>query len=66
MDVYITYKDTSRSIPDHWIRDVREFSHNSQMRIVALRTEKRTYIINVDLIRHIELAEGEEFSHPTL
>ena len=66
MDVFITYKDTSRSLQDHWIRDVREFSHNSQMRILTLRTEKRAYVINVDVIRHIELAEGEESPKPTL
>ena len=66
MDVFITYKDTPRGNPDCMIRGVNEFAHNSQMRILTLRTEKRAYVINVDMIRHIELAEGEESPRPTL
>ena len=66
MDVFITYKDTSRSLPDHWIRGVNEFAHNSGMRLLSLRTEKRAYFINVDTIKHVELSEGEEFPKPTL
>lgn len=63
MDAFITYKD--KKAPD-CIMDVKEYAHNSQLRILILRTEKRAYIINVDMIRHIELAEGEESPAPTL
>lgn len=63
MDAFITYKD--KKAPD-FIMDVKEYAHNSQLRILILRTEKRAYIINVDMIRHIELAEGEESPAPTL
>ena len=66
MDVFITYKDRTMTFPDLWLRDVVEIAHNSQLRILTLRTEKRAYIINVDMIRHIELAEGEESPEPTL
>ena len=66
MDVFITYKDKSGMLPDSWIRDVNEFAHNSQMRLLILRTEKRAYFINVDTIRHVEIAEGEERPKPTL
>lgn len=66
MDVFITYKDMTMTFPDICIRNVVDMAHNSQMRILTLRTEKRAYIINVDMIRHIELAEGEESPEPTL
>lgn len=66
MDVFITYKDTPRGNPDYLIKGVNEFAHNSGMRLLILRTEKRAYFINVDTIRHIELAEGEESPRPTL
>lgn len=66
MDVFITYKDTPKGCPDHWIRGVNEFAHNSGMRLLIMRTEKRAYFINVDTIRHVELAEGEEFPEPTM
>ena len=66
MDVFITYKDKSGMLPDSWIRDVNEFAHNSQMRLLILRTEKRAYFINVDTIRLVEIAEGEERPKPTL
>ena len=66
MDVFITYKDTPRGNPDYMIRGVNEFAHNSGMRLLILRTEKRAYFINVDTIKHVELSEGEEFPKPTL
>lgn len=66
MDVFITYKDTPRGNPDYLIKGVNEWAHNSQMRILILRTEKRAYFINVDTIKHVELSEGEEFPKPTL
>ena len=66
MDVFITYKDTPRGNPDCLIEGVNEFAHNSGMRLLILRTERRAYFINVDTIRHIELAEGEESPRPTL
>ena len=66
MDVFITYKDKSGILPDNWIRGVNEFAHNSQMRLLILRTEKRAYFINVDTIKHVEIAEGEEWPKPTL
>lgn len=66
MDVLITYKDTPMTFPDICISDVVEMAHNSQLRILALRTKKREYIINVDMIRHLEVAEGEGSPEPTL
>ena len=66
MDVFITYKDTPRGNPDYLIKDVNEFAHNSGMRLLILRTEKRAYFINVDTIKHVEFSEGEEFPKPTL
>lgn len=66
MDVLITYKDTPRGNPDYLIKGVNEFAHNSGRGLLILRTEKQTYFINVDMIRHIELVEGEESPRPTL
>lgn len=66
MNVLITYKDSEPSSPTCWIRDVEEVTHNSQMRILIIRTEKRVYFINIDMVRHVEMIKGEELPKPTL
>ena len=64
MDVFITYKDTPRGSPDCLIKGVNEFAHNSGMRLLILRTEKRAYFINVDTFNDYMKTYGLPYVKP--